>query len=277
MENLDIGRIAELIVKKLIIRSRSVLLAFCGSPLGMDQIRPQLKRLHEEGYCFGIYATAAARQILDIKSMCRELEAIDCSQDPNSSRCLSMGSALLIPTLTANTATKVALGISDTPLLNIISNALMRGSEVVASSAGCCPDSPERLKAGLNKLSPAYHEMLARHMETLENYGVRFARPEDFYDTVKEATKLRMIRVEKPESDKLVPDRLPVIASPFSAGRELTARPFGSALSHNHVVTLSDVITARRNSTIELPGNALLTPSAREHIKDLKITIVRKS
>ena len=126
MENMVIERIADAIVVKLLERSRRLLLVYTGSPLGLDRIDPELQRLTEEGYRFSVFATESAQRILDIPAICRCLGAEDHSSlDPKGF--LKLGTALLLPSLTQNTAAKLALGMNDTPVLNILSGAIMRG------------------------------------------------------------------------------------------------------------------------------------------------------
>ncbi len=274
MGNVAIESIAEKIVSKLIQRSRQLLLVYSGSPLGLSEIHPQLKRLHDEGYSFSLYASEAARQILDIPRICRELGAADDGAEGNYKRFLSQGTAILIPALTQNTAAKLALGINDTPLVNIISGGLFRGYEVVASTEGCCPASPSRRQLGLNRMTPAYRDLLAGHLKILQDFGMRLCAPAAFYDTVRDAARLRMVRVEKPRQERLQCDPPAPISTPFSAPRPEALT--GSTLARSQVFTLADVITVKRGASLELPMNALLTPAAREHVKDLQITIVRR-
>lgn len=274
MGNPAIEAIAANIVSKLIQRSRQVLLVYSGSPLGLEEIHPQLKRLQAEGYRFSLYASQAAQRILDIGRICQELGIPHPAGDDDYRQFLSQGSAILIPALTQNTAARLALGLNDTPLTNIVNSGLQRGYEVVASTEGCCPTSPSRQRLGLDRLNPAYQGMMAGHLKTLQAFGIRLTVPGKFYDTVKEATRLRLVRVESPGQEKMAHDPPAPISTPFSAPRP--EKPISYDLGRSQVLTLADVVTVKRGATLEVPLNALLTPAAREHIKDLQITIVRR-
>ncbi len=274
MDQQIIEKIVDAIVEKLVERSRKLLVLFTGSPLGMDEVGPALEKLHQEGYTFTVFATEAGKRILDIDDICARLDAEKVDGISHPAQFLDKGHTLIVPTLTQNTAVKWALGINDSLAMDILADGVQRGYSVVACTEGCCPNSPSRKKVGLGNQPEAYKQMMQDRMQALRDYGIRLATPKDFYGEVREATRLRMVKVEKYEAPKPVADPVMNVGSSFRFDKP---KEDNVNKVQSKVITLSDIITLKKGATVELDPKAILTPSAREFVRDMQIVIVRRA
>ncbi|MDR0959249.1 MAG: hypothetical protein LBM23_02665 [Propionibacteriaceae bacterium] len=93
---------------------------------------------------------------------------------------------LVLPTLTANTAAKAALGFGDSLATNLVMEFLLAGKPVIASRTGVCPDSPVK-KAMFPDMTRGYADLLRGHLRGLSDLGVTIVDADELGHAVRAA------------------------------------------------------------------------------------------
>ncbi|MFB0920835.1 MAG: flavoprotein, partial [Oscillospiraceae bacterium] len=190
MEQAVFKQIVDLVVSKLIERSKKLLVLYTGSPVGMDAAQEQLRQLRREGYTFSVYASASARNVLNMNAIYDDLGVSDRRIIDDYHGFLPLGSAMVIPTLTRNSAAKLAYGINDNPFCDIVSHGIMSGYEIIAAYDACCSKRAIDMSVQTGSAN-AYRAMLAANLDALAAYGIRLTASNTLAEEVKKATILR--------------------------------------------------------------------------------------
>ena len=148
---------------------------------------------------------------------------------------------LIVPTLTANLAAKVAHGIGDCLASNVVAEFIMSNKPVVVATNGVCPDSADK-RGWFPQMPSGYAAMLRENLATLKSFGVHLATAETL-------------------------DR--VVGEVAGAGDAVhcTAR----------VVTESVIRSLAPGSRLSVHRRAIITDLAREAAAASDITITRRS
>ncbi len=142
-----------------------VLVLFSGALLGFEDALGALGRLVADGWQLDWRQTPSAERILDQDAIARV------GMTHAGPELVRSHDVLIVPTLTANLAAKVAHGIGDCVASNLMAEFIMTGKKVVASVAGACPDAPEK-RAWFPDMPEGYAAMLRENLARLESFGV---------------------------------------------------------------------------------------------------------
>lgn len=107
--------------------------------------------------------------------------------DPYPGKILRAAHLMIVPVLTQNTMTKLALTLSDTLPSTLIMQALMMGKPVIAARNGADPQDNWRAKADMGQPAPGLMRVLQNNMRQVEAFGVQLA---DVRDLAAEARKV---------------------------------------------------------------------------------------
>ena len=148
-----------------------------------------------------------------------------------------------------NTAAKIAVGISDNAVTNIVSHCLRTNIPVIAAKNGCCPLDKERTNLGLAKGNKFYTNLFINHLETLESYGLKLVKADNLYSAVSGNTTKK---IKHPASDKK------------------------NCIVHNRkLLTNSDVLAAfHDNKDINLPTGTIITPAAKDTARAMGVKLL---
>ena len=92
---------------------------------------------------------------------------------------------LVVPTLTANLAAKVAHGIGDCLASNVVAEFIMSNKPVVVATNGVCPDSADK-RGWFPQMPSGYAAMLRENLAALKSFGVHLATAETLDRVVRE-------------------------------------------------------------------------------------------
>ncbi len=177
--------ITQKVRENLTLSSKEAVVLFTGSTLGFEKSIKELELLKQEGYGFSVYLTESAKRVLDVELIKNALapRQILGGEGFLPEQLATQLETLIIPTMTINTAAKLAACISDTEATRLISTALMRGKRVIAVVDGCCPDNRERMEKGFI-ISDSLRQQLKRNMDKIQGYGISLTTSDKLYKKV---------------------------------------------------------------------------------------------
>ena len=154
--------------------SHNALVLFTGTDLGLVKAAASLRNLAAEGWRLRAALSPQAHRLLtpalslDL-GLCQLLDGAPVDADGEA--LLDGCGLLLVPTLTATTAAKVACGLRDGLAPWLLARGIESGLRVVAAFDGCCPDNPARAERGFRAPEP-YRVMMRAHIRALRSFGV---------------------------------------------------------------------------------------------------------
>lgn len=256
MEQSVFEQIADLVVNKLLARSKRLLVLYSGSPVGMEPAQKELVKLREEGYTFSVYASSAARNILNMNAIYDELGVTDRRIIEDYHEFLPLGSTIVIPTLTRNSAAKLANGIADNPFCDMVSQGVMRDYEIVAAYDACCSRRAIDMSVQTDRAN-AYRAMLSGNLDTLVSFGIRLTAAKSLADEIRRAAAIRFV-------GSAADDRNPI----KKTGRAI----FGIT---DKVVTANSISAFEDGTAVKIEKNAIITPLAADYARDHEILLMR--
>lgn len=150
---------------------------FTGGSAKLSEAINQIKLLIQNGYHIKAILSESATRIIKVDKI-REIPGIEdvfCEPDPSiySVDIVQSADAIVIPVLTRNSAAKLALGICDTLVTNIIMHALIAGKPVIAARNSADPEGQDCICIGTPKTSPNLIQIAKDYLKKLESYGVK--------------------------------------------------------------------------------------------------------
>lgn len=252
-----LNSIVEEVLKRLQQKMKKATVLFTGGAGGFEESLKQLKLLMEDGWEFNILLSNSAEYVLSPPLIEKRLgiSTIYLEKDLKGLRPYYDGiSALIIPTLTLNTAVKIALGIADTMATNLASHVIMEGTPIIAANDACDLHSPIREKLGLNKAPKAYTDQMDQHLRTLESYGTVLVEAKNLFEAVKQNvfTFSSQQRAKQAPCEKLT-------------------------VFQKKVLTRLDIIEAKQHhEALKIAQSTIISPLALETAKEMGVTIIRE-
>ncbi len=177
-ENALMSTIVDYISDQVILRymdaCKSATVLFTGALIGYGDAVASLKELKDDGWKLTAVLSKAAAEVLTEERIKKDInpDVIYVEGAPVDGRkIIDDNQLVIIPTLTINTAAKIANCISDNLLTNMISRAMSSGKPIIAAIDGCCPDNEIRAKIGF-KVTEAYKARMRRNLEDIQSYGI---------------------------------------------------------------------------------------------------------
>ncbi|MCL2315524.1 MAG: flavoprotein [Actinomycetia bacterium] len=222
---------------------KRVLVLFTGARLGADEAIGQLGLLKAAGFTLNGLQTPTATAILDQQ----RIAALGLGVPAGS--LAGTHDLLLVPTLSTNTAAKVACGVADDMASNVIAGFLREGRPIVAAREGACPDCAARL--AIHPHTPAaYRARLRANLEALADFGVTLTAARTLAQAAQSCLRGGPAPLPRPPA---------TIPGPAASGRVLGERT---------------VQTWPRGSSQRVPAGTRVTPLAREAARARDITII---
>ncbi|OGO40027.1 MAG: hypothetical protein A2Z04_07940 [Chloroflexi bacterium RBG_16_57_9] len=157
---------------------------------------------------------------------------------------------VLLPTLSMNLATRLALGLLDTLVSTLAIGALLAGKPVIAVRDGADPDGAAGQVFGANGAAPALRARLGGNLKVLASYGVELVRESQFLPTI--------------ERRLVEPGQVIRVASQGTSRNGIEAG----------VITQADLASVEPGGVLHLKAGSRLTPLAHETAARLGIQIV---
>ena len=173
---------------------------------------------------------------------------------------LRAADVLVIPVLTQNTLSKVALTFADTTASTLIMQALMMGKPVIAARNAADPQDHWRIEAGMGKATPAFMRVLQQHLQQAESYGIQLLDVRELSGAVRNWYDKRLQR----QADQ--------------PAKATTGAAEAAVAGHGRKTFISaEVIKAAAlagNKSYRVEAGAILTPLARDIARDCGLELL---
>jgi len=145
-----------------------VLVIWGGAPNGREEGQAQVAALQRKGV---VVRSLSASGLADGYSGDGQHSPLDDGVGPGDP--LAESDAVLVPALGWVEAAKLALGLADTPPLQMVFAALAAGLPVIIGRDGCLPSLPTLAGAGRAGARSAMAQMFDAYLQRLESFGAR--------------------------------------------------------------------------------------------------------
>lgn len=277
-ENALMSTIIDYISDQVILRymdaCKKATVLFTGALIGYGDAVASLRGLKEDGWKLTAVLSRAAAEVLTEERIQKDIgpDVIYVEGAPVDGRkIIDENTLVIIPTLTINTAAKVANCIYDNLITNMIYRAMTAGKPIVAAVDGCCPDNEVRQKLGF-KVTDAYKQRLRKNLEDLQAYGIIL--------TVDQKLREKVDRVHGAGFDFPIPStesRMEAGGSGKLASKLAAQKQFDTSLKlDKRVIGRVDIARNARYKTIIVREDAVVTGLAVDEAMNRGITIVKE-
>ena len=278
IEESIIDYIVEKVVEKIINISKRGLILFTGATIGYSQSIESINKLKRDGWEFDVVMSKSAQEVITVDSVKKAIGVSNIITNENGSvikELLQRNNVIVIPTLTINSAAKIANCISDTLVTNIVSKALISGKPIVASVNGCCPDNKERREIYGDNLSDFHKKRLSNNLEILRSYNIKLSSSEKLYKNVNKILlkSFNLYKSNKFINEVYVSNGDKVVSS---NAEPKTVDDISSIRLNKKILSRKDIWDNKKFSTIFVKKNTLITDLARDEAQRLNITLTKE-
>lgn len=230
------------------VSSKGILVLFTGSNLGIDKKIEELALLRQYGISVSIGISFMGERIINLEKVNSILKPIKIYKEEDIFNLENLEreySLLIVPNITINTLSKVSLGILDSLTSNIIWDFLYSGKKVLIDL-----ESAREYRGRASK-NVEINKTVNFHIDRLKNMGA---------DEVN-----RGIYIEKTLSSLGLRDDV-------RHGTE-AIESFNEENGGRKIVTENDLKKLVKGEELTLSSNVILTPLAKDKIKELGIKI----
>ena len=226
--------------------------------------------MQKNGWQFKVVISKAAEDVLteDLIKKSLNIESVIKEDDkPDIKELLDQNNLIIIPSLTINTASKIANCISDTLITNIVSKAMMSGKKIIASLNACCIENEERKSIYGDNVSLAYKNKLKNNLETIKSYEIELTTSENLFYKVEKYSKKNLntnnlvINNQSKDNKKTIDLKQPQDKNSLYIKLD------------KKVISRADVYENRGYNYIFVDKGALITDLAKEEAKKLNLKI----
>lgn len=269
MERSIIEYIVERVIEKIQEKNKRAVVLFTGATIGFKQSIESLNKLQEKGWKFDVILSNGARDVLG-KDLIKKSLNVDVvkTEDDNVDikTLLSDNSLVIIPSLTINSASKIANCISDNLVTNIVSKSLMSGKKIVASINACCIDNEERKSIYGDNTTEAYKNTLRNHLEVIKSYGILLTTSENLdYKVEKTMSNNNFQNLKLKSSNINLKNNSPQ-----------KVQKINEVKIDKKIISRSDIYENRNFNIIVISPESLITDLARDEAKKYKIKLIKK-
>lgn len=270
IQNTLIEYIVNKVIEKLEQRQKTALVLFTGASIGFRQSIESLNKLQQNGWQFKVVISKAAEDVLteDLIKKSLNIESVIKEYDkPDIKELLDQNNLIIIPSLTINTASKIANCISDTLITNIVSKAMMSGKKIIASLNACCIENEERKSIYGDNVSLAYKNKLKNNLETIKSYEIELTTSENLFYKVEKYSKKNLntnnlvINNQSKDNKKTIDLKQPQDKNSLYIKLD------------KKVISRADVYENRGYNYIFVDKGSLITDLAKEEAKKLNLKI----
>lgn len=279
IEDALIKYIVDKVVEKLLQREKTALVLFTGASIGFSQSISSLNQLQNVGWKFQVVLSKAAENVMTpelIKTSLNIDKVIVEDDMVDVKTLLDNNNLVIIPSLTINSAAKIANGISDTLITNIVTKSLVSGKKIIASINACCVDNKERLSIYGDHMTTAYKNVLRGNLEKIKDFGVTLTTSENlFYKVEKKKNLSNKNIVDKDIKEKDKPQQK-------SNSKENMCNIKDDKKGENYkiidkqLISRSDIYENKNCSKILINKNSLITGLAIDEAKRFNIDIIKQ-
>ena len=222
--------IVEYISDQVILRyaqaCKKATVLFSGALIGYKDAVTSLNELKKDGWTLTAVLSKAAGEVITEERIKNDIDpdAIYVEGAPvNGRQIVDDSQFVIIPSLTINTAAKVANCISDNLLTNMISRAMATGKPIVAAIDGCCPDNKVREQLGF-KVTEAYKAKMRHNLEDMLAYGITLTTDYSLCSKVNEVFSAK-ISLPALDNSKPAPKKERIVSAKMEPAVQSVSQP----------------------------------------------------
>lgn len=264
--DLLVQRIIDEVIKRLNNQPKTALVCFTGAAIGYTNGLKAMEKLRKDGWQLKVLVTDSSKQVLDLEKIKKTLDVDQVYTNDNAAELkefVKTVDEIILPTLTINTAAKIAHGIADTPVLTTISQAIMSGKHFISAIDGADPDDEVRAKLGMGKVPAGYRKVLRDNLATLGTFGWTLCAAADLYEVCAEKP------VSESESPAAAAPKAAAPAAPAAASAE------GDVIV-SHIVSRKDLMPRKGQKVVKVRKDAIITAFAAEAAEEFGMKLVRE-
>lgn len=177
--------ITEEVLKQLNNRPQpEILVLVTGGRSVWPKVRFNLKEIGSRGVLLTAVLSRAAEDVFDAGELQQIFTSVNQVPRKDMLSVIKRSTLVLLPTLTVNTAGKLANCIQDTTVTSIAGWSLLMGKPVVAVSNAADPDAPELRSLGVCDSNAQYRIRLKDHLKCLKSFGIELTDAESLLPVV---------------------------------------------------------------------------------------------
>lgn len=253
-----VAKVVGLVQAKMVaaVPKQRVLMLFSGASTGYVVGMDIIKMITQANHNLTVFMTASAMHVVgeDNVRKAGANEIISPKLWVNSPELVRETDLVLVPTLSMNTAARLALGLMDSLFSTLVLGALLAGKPIIAVCNGADPYGNGGLIFSDNHDgSPALRAKMVENLGILVEYGVNLVREEEF---VAQVIRQMQRKANPPTADY----SLPVVRI--------------SGNGRSPILTESDLFAYQPGTTLHLPANTRLTPLAKDGVRKLNLKLI---
>lgn len=230
------------------VSSKGVLVLFTGSNFGIDKKIEELALLRQYGISVSIGISFMGERIINLEKVNSILKPINIYKEEDIFNLENLEreySLLMIPNITINTLSKVSLGILDSLTSNIIWNFLYSGKKVLIDLESA------REYRGRESKNVEINRLVNFHIDRLKSMGADEVNRGIYLEKILSGLGIRDDVNHETEAIESI-----------NLGKE-----------ERKIITENDLKKLVKGEELTLPSNVILTPLAKDKIKELGIKV----
>ncbi len=256
-----VNRAVEAVFQRLIasVPRRKILMVFTGAGSGYVAGKDAVHLLIEGGHSLKVVMSSAAGFLIGEENIRKAgaQEIILSDQWIWTPTLVKENDLILVPTLSMNTAAKLALGLMDSLANTIILGGLLAGKPVIAIADGADPYGDGGKVFGEDdSTAPLLRSRYSENLSSLKALGIHLVRKENFLSTVISYLHDTHSKIEETQT-----------------GSHSSAEVTHTAALSSSWITAAELSGFRRGQTVQIPRGAHLTPLARETARQLGLNL----
>jgi hypothetical protein len=190
--------LVELIVERILKQlnklepQHQAVVVFTGGALGYGEALKELRKLQHHGWKLKVALSRSAEYVFTPEMIKEELSLEQVYLESTNESLQELyhdTSTLILPTLTMNTAAKIAMGIQDTLTTNMTSKFIRDGMPIIASKNSCQPESSFGTKGTMERTPSSYRNLFENYFRSLEDYGISMVNADELHQAVLDRMK----------------------------------------------------------------------------------------
>ncbi|NFG24318.1 phosphopantothenate--cysteine ligase [Clostridium botulinum] len=258
--------------------SKKAVVFFTGNTVGLEECITELEKLKIQGIKLKAVLSKHASQIIDRNIINKVFNNEDIYIDgdlEDSNHIYDEEFDLLIgATLSINSLSKVANGISDTIPTALISKCILSGTKVIISKEGVEFRESNIRKNPYKNIPVPYMNMIKGYLDRLESYGIKFVNSENIFDSIikKDFNEDILPKVKS----KIYDDNInKIVSSNFKNEFNENYKTLEFKINKK-VISSEDISNNSGNKKIVIPSNSIITSLAKDLSEELGIQIIKR-
>jgi Phosphopantothenoylcysteine synthetase/decarboxylase len=262
---MNMEEIIKSIVREILpLINKKILIFISGGKVNAESLMSTLTDFELIDY--NIVMSEAATSVID-KRLIEKLKGRIIDSQDKLNETIRNAEFILIPILTRNTLSKVALGIEDNLITTGIARAIMLSKEIIAVRDSYDPKNSTNISEGFSSNS-VYNSMLSNYEKILDSFGVKFIDSSEFRETIQYKfynsslqpfSKKKANNLEKyTESDR----KEDIIRQ----NKVIESKKEERIIFNSSILTVKDINRILEDGVIRLNEGTIITPLAKDYI-----------